>query len=133
MKNVVLVVEDELMTSKFLENLLKKDYEVVTKNNGLDAILWIKDGNIPFFIIADLYMPQLDGFEFIALLKSNHLYSKIPLVILSSDEKETTKNECLKAGANKYFTKPVNLEDLAALTLEPSQVLKKLTEANSGI
>jgi CheY-like chemotaxis protein len=125
MKNLVLIVEDESLTVKVLENILKNDYQIVSKNNGLDAILWLKDGNIPLFIIADLYMPHMDGFEFIALLKSNPLFSKIPIIILSADENETTKKECLKAGAHKYFTKPVNLKELASsLKIEPSQLSK---------
>jgi CheY-like chemotaxis protein len=112
MKNLALIVEDEITSTKLLENILKNDFEVVSMQNGLDAILWLKDGHIPLFIIADLYMPQMDGFEFIALLKSNHLFSKIPIIIVSAEDLESTKTRCLKAGANKYLTKPVDLAEL---------------------
>jgi CheY-like chemotaxis protein len=123
MKNRVLIIEDELISRKLLENILMKEFQVVCMENGLDAILWLKEGNIPLFIIADLYMPQMDGFEFIALLKSNHLFSKIPIMIFSADDNAETKSKCLKAGANKYLTKPVKLDELSSAIAEFSHMV----------
>ena len=112
MKLKILNIEDDPATSFFMATLLKENYEVINQENGLDALLWLKEGNIPSVIIADLNMPRMDGYEFIARIKSDHKYSKIPLVIVSGEASPVIKSKCLKAGANQYITKPFEKEEI---------------------
>lgn len=112
MKPTILNIEDDPATSFYIANLLKEHYDVITQENGLDALMWLKDGNTPSAIIADLNMPRMDGYEFIAKIKSDSRYSKIPLIIISGEASPFVKNRCLKAGANKYITKPFEEEEI---------------------
>jgi CheY-like chemotaxis protein len=65
----VLIIDDEPVMLKLLEQILKSKYVVDTQENGKDALEWLYSGNIPDLIVADLKMPELDGFEFIRLIR----------------------------------------------------------------
>ena len=47
MKPRILIVDDDLSILKLLNFILSKDYEIVVKNNGIDAFTWLEDGNVP--------------------------------------------------------------------------------------
>ena len=57
----ILVVDDEVSILKLLNFIVSKDYDFVIKQNGVDAISWLEDGNDPALIISDLEMPYIDG------------------------------------------------------------------------
>jgi DNA-binding response OmpR family regulator len=112
MKPSILVVDDQIMMTHFLAYYFKKNYEVYTKNDGLEALLWLEEGNIPNAIIADIDMPKLNGFEFIKSIKASNFFNHIPIVMLSSKERSEDRIHCLKLGADDYLTKPFNPEEL---------------------
>ncbi|MCF8235771.1 MAG: response regulator [Bacteroidales bacterium] len=86
MKKKILVIDDELSIRMLLENFLKKDYDVVTKNDGMEALKWMEDGNIPDLVVADIQMPNLDGYEFIKNIRASGYFKDIPLIMLSGIE-----------------------------------------------
>lgn len=92
--------------------MLHHDFETVVFQSGLDAFTWMKEGNDPSLIIADLNLPEMSGYEFIARIKSGKKYSKVPLIVISSEEDERVRERCYQAGAVKYFLKPADLEEL---------------------
>ena len=47
MKKTLLIVDDDLSILKLLNFILSKEYEIVVRNNGIDAFSWLEDGNIP--------------------------------------------------------------------------------------
>jgi DNA-binding response OmpR family regulator len=100
------------MMTHFLAYYFRKNYDVYTKNDSLEALLWLEDGNIPNVIIADIDMPKLNGFEFIKSLKASNFFNNIPMVMLSSKERSEDRIQCLKLGADDYLTKPFNPEEL---------------------
>lgn len=113
MKKNVLIIDDELSIRILLENYLKKDYNVVTKNDGMDALKWMEEGNIPDLIVADIQMPNLDGNEFIKNISASGFFKHIPIIMLSGIESSTEKIKCLKLGADDYIVKPFNPEELS--------------------
>ncbi len=113
MKKKILVIDDELSIRILLENFLKKEYDVVTKNDGLDALTWMEEGNLPDLIVADIQMPNLDGYEFIKNVRASGFFKDIPMIMLSGIESSSEKVKCLKLGANDYIVKPFNPEELS--------------------
>jgi DNA-binding response OmpR family regulator len=113
MKKKILVIDDELSIRILLENFLKKEYDVVTKNDGLDAITWMEEGNLPDLVVADIQMPNLDGYEFIKNVRASGFFKDIPMIMLSGIESSSEKVKCLKLGANDYIVKPFNPEELS--------------------
>ncbi len=112
-KKKILVIDDEKTIRMLLENYLQKDYEVIAKKDGLEGLNWLQEGNIPDLIVADIQMPNLDGYEFIQNVRSSGYFKDIPLVMLSALESSNEKVKCLRLGANDYIVKPFNPEELS--------------------
>jgi CheY-like chemotaxis protein len=85
-KKRILLVDDEVAILKLLEFILKKDYDLVVKNNGFDALTWLDNGNMPDLIISDMEMPYFDGADFVRSLKVSGYFRDIPLIVLSGSE-----------------------------------------------
>ncbi|PKP52918.1 MAG: two-component system response regulator [Bacteroidetes bacterium HGW-Bacteroidetes-1] len=113
MKKKILVIDDELSIRMLLENFLSKSYEVLTRNDGMEGIRFLEEGNMPDLIVADIQMPNMDGYDFIKNIRASGFFRDIPLVMLSGIESSQEKVKCLKLGANDYMVKPFNPEELA--------------------
>ncbi len=108
----VLVIDDQPIMLKLLEQILKDRYEVVALENGKEALEWMYSGNIPDLVVADLNMPEIDGFEYIQRIRESGFFYDVPLIVLSGEESSTERIKCLKLGANDYLIKPFNPEEL---------------------
>ena len=112
MKHKILIIDDELSIRAVLEAFLKDKYEIIPKNNGFEALAWLQQGNMADLIVADLQMPELDGFELVKNIKASNFFNKIPVIILSGNTSSQERIKCLKVGANDYVLKPFNPEEL---------------------
>jgi len=102
----ILVIEDHDGLRLIEGMYLNKHYSVVTKRDGLEGIIWMRQGNIPDLIVLDLMMPRLNGIEFIVNLKSSGFYRNIPVIVVSSDEDREIIDHCYNLGVTRYLTKP---------------------------
>lgn len=107
-KKRILLVDDEIAILKLLEFILKKDYELVIKNNGFDALTWLDSGNIPDLIISDMEMPYFNGADFVRSLKVSGYFRNVPVIVLSGSE--TLENIKIKIPyeINGLMAKPFN-------------------------
>lgn len=108
----ILVVDDQPIMLKLLEQILKDRYDVVALENGREALEWMYSGNIPDLVVADLNMPEIDGFEYIQKIRESGFFYDVPLIVLSGEESSNERIKCLKLGANDYLIKPFNPEEL---------------------
>lgn len=111
MKNILLV-DDKLSIARLVVQFLSKSYNVTTREDGLMALSWLQEGNIPDLILTDLQMPNMNGFEFIERIKESGFFSDIPVVVLSSMDSSSDRIKCLRMGAEDYLVKPFNPEEL---------------------
>jgi len=95
-----------------LVQFLSNTFEVETKSDGLEALTWLQQGNMPELIITDLQMPNMDGTELIKRLKESGYFKNIPVIVLSSKDSSADRVHCLKLGAEDYIIKPFNPEEL---------------------
>ncbi|GAB4045179.1 response regulator [Spirosoma jeollabukense] len=63
----------------------------------------------PSLILLDRHMPGLDGYQTLLALKSQPAYTKIPVVMISSEVSPPEINECYEAGAHSFLRKPLDL------------------------
>tara|TARA_R110002096_G_scaffold135456_2_gene287285 strand:- start:195012 stop:195389 length:378 start_codon:yes stop_codon:yes gene_type:complete len=109
----VLIIDDEPIMRKLLEQILKDRYETVSLENGREALEWMYSGNIPDLVVADLNMPEINGFEYITRVRESGFFSDVPLIVLSGEESSAERIKSLKLGANDYLIKPFNPEELS--------------------
>ncbi len=114
MKKKILALDDEKSIRFIIENTFNKDFEVVTMNNGMDALYYLQSGNLPDVIICDVEMPVLNGFEFIRKIRESGFFEEIPLIMLSGKEESADKIKCFEMGADDYVLKPFNPKELIA-------------------
>ncbi|KAB8146045.1 response regulator [Chloroflexia bacterium SDU3-3] len=108
---LVLVIEDEAPIRRFLRATLQahefRYREAVTGGDGLRAATLEQ----PDLIILDLGLPDIDGLQVIAELRS---WASIPIIVLSARGREQDKIAALDAGADDYLTKPFGTGELLA-------------------
>jgi CheY-like chemotaxis protein len=114
----LLIVDDNPVNQKLLFYSLKKHYEVVTADNGLEAVTLLD--HEPFdAVIMDLSMPVMDGAEAtLHIRKSEYERIKnIPIIFLTTNDYNHERERCLNIGANDYLLKPVDI-DLLVKTIK---------------
>jgi DNA-binding response OmpR family regulator len=108
MKKLLLIVDDDLSILKLLNFILSKDYDIVVKTNGFDALDWLEDGNMPELIISDLAMPTFDGQAFVKNVKISGFYKDIPVVLLSAAHDLDDQVTTMPFKVDAYLHKPFN-------------------------
>ncbi|QXV64205.1 response regulator [Mucilaginibacter achroorhodeus] len=112
MKKTLLIVDDDLSILKLLNFILSKDYEIVVKNNGIEAFSWLEDGNMPKLIISDLQMPYFDGQSFLKNVKISGFYRDIPVIMLSAAHDLDEQVAKMPFKVDAYMHKPFNPTEL---------------------
>ena len=128
MKNVLLIVDDDLSILKLLNFILSKDYDIVVKTSGFEALDWLENGNIPQLIISDLAMPTFDGQAFVKNVKISGFYRDIPVVLLSAAHDLDEQVGVMPFTVDAYLQKPFNPTILKS---EISKILQTY-DANSN-
>jgi DNA-binding response OmpR family regulator len=107
----ILVVDDEPLYQHLVTvNLEKEGYEVITANNGEDAIEMVSVRH-PDLIIMDVMMPKLDG---ITACERIHQFSNVPIIMLTAKGEEQDRVRGLNVGADDYVVKPFSATELVA-------------------
>jgi DNA-binding response OmpR family regulator len=109
----ILVVDDSKVNVKMLDEYLRNGYEVVKAYNGEEALRKVKDSP-PDLILLDIIMPGIDGYEVCERLKADPRTSFIPIVMVTSLEKEEERIKGLELGAEDYIVKPFSPGELRA-------------------
>ena len=95
-----------------MSGILKKDFDVTTKIDGLDAMAYLASGHLPDIILLDVEMPKMDGLALIKNLSCSGFFKNIPIIVISGNDDELTKEKCYNLGVKHYFTKPFNPKTL---------------------
>lgn len=108
----VMVIDDSsTVRNSALEFLSGSGYQVTLAENGYEALSTIVDVK-PDIIFLDIMMPKLDGYQTCALVKHNHDFKDIPIIMLSSKDGVYDKAKARVVGANDFISKPFTSEDL---------------------
>jgi DNA-binding response OmpR family regulator len=133
----VLIVEDEPMTRKMLEYVLGKNYHVVVRDSVKEALWCLKTNPHIDCILSDLYMPDIDGQEFIRQVRQHPEFSHIPIIMLSGAQESNVRIHCLEIGADDFITKPFNPKEVQvkidAILRRSHSVANHASEAGVGV
>lgn len=110
-KNVALVIDDEPQIRRLLRVTLEANgYQVIDAATGQDGLVQAAQYR-PSVIVLDLGLPDLDG---VSVLKRLREWSRVPIIILSVQDRDSEKAAALDAGADDYVTKPFGTAELLA-------------------
>lgn len=115
----ILVIDDEPDSLEIAETLLlDMGMDVLTARNGLEALKMLED-SMPDYIISDLSMPSMSGWELIDLIKRDRRLMEIPVFALTAHVMPGDRSKAIAAGFHNYLTKPLNpdtfVNDLVAV------------------
>jgi DNA-binding response OmpR family regulator len=106
----ILVIDDDQFTRELIKTMLKKvpNIEIHEASDGKKALDLTE--SIRFdMILLDLYMPQMNGKEFILNLKRSSEYEALPIVLISTDRLSSV--ELYEIGATYYLPKPFDFQN----------------------
>lgn len=107
LKTKILIVDDEPDIVELIEyNLTKEGYQVVTANNGIEAISAARK-HLPELIILDIMMPKMDGIEACRQLRSMPEFKNTFMVFLTARSEEYSEISGFTVGADDYIAKPI--------------------------
>jgi CheY-like chemotaxis protein len=109
----LLVIDDSRYTRLTLVQFLEKNgfdvVEAANGNLGLEVLAHTK----PDAIISDLLMPEMNGYELLDHLRAEG--STIPVIVITADIQDTTREKIMQSGAHAVMNKPADLTKLLEL------------------
>ena len=111
----VLVVDDDVEIGNYIRQELGGYYHITAVTGGRDALhtLLSAEAERPYdLVISDVMMPEMDGFTFLRLVKTNMNLNHIPVVMLTSKADVGNRLEGLEKGADAYLAKPFDMDEL---------------------
>ncbi len=112
MHTPIMVVDDDPNALDIVRTYLEaQGYHVTTATNGNDAVSLLESVR-PVLVLLDVMMPGMDGWEVARLIKNHPDFGNTRVVMLTARSDFADKHEGLRAGADDYLVKPVQLVDL---------------------
>ncbi len=111
---LVLVVETDKITARFVSSLLREDgYEVLVAGDGEHAVQLAKEHPIDL-VVGELASPYRDGLTVLEELQTEGKLARIPMIIVSVHDREEDIVQGLEEGADDYIVKPFKARELLA-------------------
>lgn len=101
---VLLVEDDEMLHSMYIQKFTREGYEVLSGYNGAEGVQLAEEYK-PDVILLDIIMPKMDGFAALKKLKKNAEIAEIPVILLTNLGQEEDIRKGKELGATDYFIK----------------------------
>ncbi|HTQ45108.1 MAG TPA: response regulator transcription factor [Polyangiaceae bacterium] len=109
----ILIVEDDANTRTALVRWLEHEYDVIAASDGLEGLeIATTQDPPPDLILADVWMPRVDGVEMVTRIKRIEALRRIPAIFLTGQTSPVSMMAGLSAGARAYLPKPIDLDVL---------------------
>lgn len=112
--NQLLIIEDDLDVLENLKDIFEyANYKVFTSESGVKALSILKEIN-PDLIICDINMPQMNGIEFLEIIKRNPDTYAIPFIFLTAMTEKEYLRKAMNLGADDFITKPFDNDEIVS-------------------
>lgn len=105
----ILYVEDEVSIRSSVENCLKSIFNMVSAQNGQEALEKFKSNNIDL-IVTDINMPVKNGISMMEEIRE--ISPKMPIIVTSAYDEEENMKKVLNLNVHKYLSKPFDMKEL---------------------
>lgn len=103
----VLIVDDSELNRDILSSMLKSDFNIMEASNGEECLAMLEEyGTAISIVLLDIVMPSISGFEVLRVMNSDHLIEDIPVIMISSDNSDSSVREAYEMGVSDYISRP---------------------------
>ena len=124
-KNSILIVDDEKINLEVLNNVLSPEYNIYMTKSGVSA-LDIARSNAPDLILLDIVMPDMNGFDVLAQLKSSDKTRPIPVIIITGLNSNEDEEKGLALGAADFIHKPLTTNIVKSRVKNQIQIINQI-------
>lgn len=108
-KDKVLIVDDVEINRDILAGALEDKYDILTAENGKQALdIILNNPDDISIVLLDLIMPVMDGYDVLVKMNETNLADRIPVIMITGEDKTDTITRCFDLGANDFVAKPFN-------------------------
>ncbi|WP_312819829.1 response regulator [Kaistella carnis] len=118
MKNAkeILIIDDDSKNIFALSAVLKaKKYQCISAISAGQGLKLLSSNKNIGVVLMDMMMPEMDGYEAIGKMKSDHELKDIPVIAITAQAMAGDREKCIEAGADGYISKPVDVNELLQL------------------
>ncbi len=115
-KKKILIIDDDARNIFALKATLKaKGFDCISCSGAPEALALLQTDTATDAILTDMMMPEMDGYEAIPLIKKMDNRKDTPVFAVTAQAMVGDKEKCLRAGADDYISKPIDVEKLLKL------------------
>ena len=108
-KEKILIADDSAMNRAILTEMLGDGYEILEAENGLQAVSVMQSDENIDLLLLDIMMPEMDGFEVLAMMKKCHWIDDIPVIMISAENASSFVERAYDLGASDYISRPFDM------------------------
>lgn len=106
-KQKVLIADDSEMNRSILTDMLGEDFEIIEAVDGKQAVTMLQKHNLEFSILLlDIVMPEMDGFEVLAMMNQYHWIEDVPVIMISAETSPSYIERAYELGVTDFVSRP---------------------------
>lgn len=114
-KKSILIVDDDMRNVFALTAVIEgKGANAIIAKNGQEALDKLEKESVDI-VLMDIMMPVMDGYKAMEAIRKQKKFDRLPIIALTAKAMKDDRELCLKAGANDYLAKPIDVEKLLSL------------------
>ena len=103
----ILIVDDSELNRALLSDMLSDDFDIIEAENGAEAIRILHERELEIsLMLLDIVMPEMDGFEVLAVMNKKDWIKSIPVIMISAETSSTSIDRAYDLGAVDYISRP---------------------------
>ena len=103
----VLIVDDSDLNRDILSSMLGSEFNIMEASSGEECLSVLEEyGTAISIVLLDIVMPGISGFEVLWVMNADHLIEDIPVIMISSDNSDSSVREAYEMGVSDYISRP---------------------------
>ena len=108
-KEKILIADDSAMNRAILTEMLGDGYEILEAENGRQAVSIMQTNVDIDLLLLDIMMPEMDGFDVLAMMNKYHWIDDIPVIMISAENASSYVERTYDLGATDYISRPFDM------------------------
>ena len=103
----IMIVDDSELNREILSSMLSSEFNILEAANGETCLSMLEEyGTDISIVLLDIVMPGISGFDVLKVMNADHLIEDIPVIMISSDNSDSSVREAYEMGVSDYISSP---------------------------